>query len=68
MGAAASAGWFTAFSLTAAANVRSLGLIEMPIAALVAGRLTGKRLARHEWLGLGLVMAGVALLLGSAAG
>ncbi|MBV1917006.1 MAG: EamA/RhaT family transporter [Sphingomonadaceae bacterium] len=64
-GALASAAWFTAFSLTAAANVRTLALIELPIAALLSGRLTGQKVARHELVGMGIVMAGVALLLGS---
>ena len=61
-GAAASAGWFMAFSLTFAANVRALGLIEMPIAALLAYRLTGRQPQRHELLGMAVVMAGLALL------
>ena len=63
LGAAASAGWFMAFSLTAAANVRTLSLIEMPIAALVSRRVSGKWLAPNEWLGLALIMCGVAMLL-----
>ncbi len=62
-GAVSSAFWFSAFALTAAANVRTLGLIELPMVALASGRLTGKALARHELVGLGVVMAGVALLL-----
>ena len=65
VGALSSAMWFAAFSLTAAANVRTLGLIELPIVALVSGRLTGKAVARHELAGLGIIMAGVALLLGA---
>jgi drug/metabolite transporter (DMT)-like permease len=67
VGAFASACWFTAFALTPAANVRTLGLIEMPIAALLAGRLTGKAASRHELAGLGIVMAGVGLLFASLA-
>ena len=62
-GAASSACWFTAFSLTPAANVRTLALIELPMVALFSGRLTGQKMARHELAGLGVVMAGVALLL-----
>lgn len=68
LGALASAGWFTAFSLSAAANVRTLALVEMPFAALLSGKLTGKGMARHEWIGLTLVMLGVGLLLWSVAG
>jgi drug/metabolite transporter (DMT)-like permease len=62
-GAVSSAFWFAAFALTAAANVRTLGLIELPLAALFSGRLTGHKVARHELAGMGIVMAGVALLL-----
>lgn len=62
-GAVSSTFWFAAFALTAAANVRTLGLIELPMVALASGRLTGRTMARHELAGLGIVMAGVALLL-----
>jgi len=62
-GAASSAFWFTAFSLTPASNVRTMSLVELPIVALVSGRLTGRSMARHELAGLAVVMAGVALLL-----
>lgn len=67
LGAFASACWFTAFALTPAANVRTLGLIEMPLAALFAGRLTGKATSSHELAGLLIVMIGVGLLLASLA-
>ena len=67
LGAFASACWFTAFALTPAANVRTLGLIEMPLAALLAGRLTGKATSRHELAGLLIVMAGLGVLLASLA-
>ena len=48
MGAFASAGFFTAFALTPAANVRTLALIELPLVALFSGRLTGRAMAPHE--------------------
>ena len=67
LGALASACWFIAFSLTPAANVRTLALIEMPVAALLSRRFTGRQLARHEIAGLAVVTAGVALLFASAA-
>ena len=67
LGATASAGWFMAFALTAAANVRTLSLVEMPLAALFAGWLTGKRTKGHELAGMMIVMAGVGLLLWSVA-
>lgn len=62
-GAVTSACFFIAFSLTAAANVRTVALIELPIVALVSGRLTGLKMAGHEVAGLAVVMGGVALLL-----
>lgn len=65
LGALASAGWFMAFSLTAAANVRTLGLIEMPMAALLSRRISGRGLAWHETAGFLLILGGVALLLAS---
>ena len=42
-------------------------LVEMPMAALLSGRLTGRRMAAHELAGLALVMLGVGLLLWSVA-
>ncbi len=62
-GAVSSAFWFAAFALTAAANVRTFGLIELPMVALVSGRLSGKAMARHELAGMGIIMTGVVLLL-----
>jgi drug/metabolite transporter (DMT)-like permease len=67
LGAAASSGWFIAFSLTAAANVRTLALIEIPLAALVSGRISGKRLAANEWAGMAVILVGLALLLAAHA-
>ncbi len=66
-GALASATFFTAFALTPAANVRTLALVELPMVALVSGRLTGRAMARHELAGLAVVMRGVALLLAAHA-
>lgn len=54
--------WFTGFALTAAANVRTLALIEMPIAALLNRRVSGRHLGAREWAGMGLVLAGILLL------
>ncbi len=67
LGAAASACWFVAFSLTPAANVRTLGLVEMPLAALVSRRVSGKWLAPNELAGMALITGGVAVLLLSVA-
>jgi len=67
LGAAASSGWFIAFSLTAAANVRTLALIEMPLAAVVSRRISGKAMAWHEWAGMATILIGLALLLAAHA-
>lgn len=67
LGAAASSGWFIAFSLTAAANVRTLALIEMPVAALFSRRFSGKSMAAHEWVGMAAILAGLVLLLAAHA-
>jgi len=68
LGALATAGWFVAFSLTAAANVRTLALAEMPAAALVSRRVSGRALGAREYGGIALVMAGIALMLSQALG
>ncbi|MGZ5180005.1 MAG: EamA/RhaT family transporter [Ramlibacter sp.] len=61
-GAAASIGWFTAFALTTAANVRTLGLAEVVFSYLVSHRLLRERLAPAETGGLALVLAGLLAL------
>ena len=66
-GATASALFFTAFALTPAANVRTLALADLPIAALLSGRLTGRRTRRHELVGMITIAAGVVLLLAAHA-
>ncbi len=63
MGALASQCWFLGFALTAAANVRTLGLVEVLFAHVVGRRMFGQRASRREALGMALVVAGVALLL-----
>lgn len=67
LGALSSACLFIAFSLTPAANVRTLALVEMPLAALLSGRLTGKVMERRELAGMAVVMGGLALLLAGLA-
>ncbi|TFZ02366.1 DMT family transporter [Ramlibacter henchirensis] len=59
MGALASIGWFTAFALTTAANVRTLGLAEVVFSYLVSHRLLREKIAPVERLGLALVVAGL---------
>jgi drug/metabolite transporter (DMT)-like permease len=64
-GALASIGWFTAFALTTAANVRTLGMVEVVFSYLVSRRFLSEKLTRAEQAGLALVVLGVcALLLG----
>jgi drug/metabolite transporter (DMT)-like permease len=63
MSAFASQLWFLGFSLTAAANVRTLALVEVVLAQAVAKRLFGQRAAPRELIGMALVVAGVAWLL-----
>lgn len=66
LGACASQLWFLGFSLTAAANVRTLGLVEVLFAHAVARRAFGQRAAPRELIGMALVVLGVALLLATA--
>lgn len=63
LGALASQFWFVGFSLTSAANVRTLALVEVLMAQAVAHRLLSQETTRRELAGMGLVVAGVALLL-----
>ncbi|MXO64267.1 DMT family transporter [Altericroceibacterium endophyticum] len=63
LGALASAGWFIAFSLTQAANVRTLALIEMPVVALVSRFVSGRWLSSRQLLGFAAIVAGVGLLM-----
>ena len=62
MGAAASAGWFTAFAIAPAANVRTLGLIELVFSYAVSRRLFRERLSGLELGGMALLALGVALI------
>ncbi|MCT2399446.1 EamA family transporter [Novosphingobium mangrovi (ex Huang et al. 2023)] len=63
LGAIASAGWFISFSLTLAANVRTLALIEMPVVAVLSRYVSGRWLTAREWVGFVLITVGVALLM-----
>ena len=62
-GALASIGWFTAFALTSAANVRTLGMVEVVFSYLVSHRFLREKLVPAEQAGLALVLIGVAALL-----
>ena len=62
MGAFASQFWFLAFALTAAANVRTLALIEVLFAQGVAYYSFKQPLSARELSGIVLIVVGVALL------
>ena len=62
-GAVASQFWFLAFALATAASVRTLALIEVLFAQLIARFAFGQRTSAREALGMLLVVAGVGLLL-----
>jgi drug/metabolite transporter (DMT)-like permease len=62
MGAFASQFWFLAFALTAAANVRTLALVEVLFAQGVAHFSFKQPVSARELLGIALIVIGVALL------
>ena len=62
-GAVASQFWFLAFALATAASVRTLALIEVLFAQLIARFAFGQRTSAREAFGMVLVVAGVGLLL-----
>ena len=63
MGALASQFWFLAFALATAASVRTLALIEVLFAQLVARFAFGQKTTAREAIGMVLVVAGVVLLI-----
>ena len=62
-GAFASQMWYLAFALETAAKVRTLALIEIPMAQILSRNLFKQTLASREALGIALIVAGVVLLL-----
>lgn len=62
-GAFASQAWFLAFALESAARVRTLALVEIFFAQLLAGQLLKQKAGLMEWLGIACVALGVGLLL-----
>ncbi|MCW5661623.1 MAG: EamA/RhaT family transporter [Burkholderiaceae bacterium] len=62
MGAAASAGWFTAFALSSAAHVRTLGLVELLFSYAISLKLFRERFTRREIAGMLLLVAGLVLV------
>lgn len=63
MGALASQFWFLAFALATAASVRTLALIEVLFAQLIARFTFGQKTSAREAIGMLLVVAGVMLLI-----
>ncbi|HEX2727573.1 MAG TPA: EamA family transporter, partial [Beijerinckiaceae bacterium] len=63
LGALASQFWFIGFALTSAANVRTLGLVEVPFAYGVSYVVFGHKASPREMIGIALIVTGVALLL-----
>ena len=62
MGALASVGWFTAMAMRPAADVRTLGLIEVLFSYLVSRRIFREKLSVSETLGLVLVTTGLVVV------
>ena len=62
MGAFASQFWFLAFALTAAANVRTLALVEVLFAQAVSYYSFKQPVSAREGMGIALIVVGVALL------
>ena len=63
LGALASAGWFTGFALTSAANVRTLALVEVVLALLLARFAFGQKASPRQLAGIAILLLGVFLLL-----
>ena len=63
VGAAASQFWFIGFALTAAANVRTLALVEVLLAQAVSRRIFSQAITRREIAGMALIVVGVLALL-----
>jgi drug/metabolite transporter (DMT)-like permease len=65
LGAFASQFWFIGFSLTSAANVRTLALVEVLMALGVSRYVLGQRLSARQIIGMVIIVTGVAFLLRS---
>jgi len=65
MGALASQFWFLAFALTDAARVRTLALIEVPLAQVVSLKLFREPPSLRDGLGMALIVIAAAILVGA---
>lgn len=63
VGALASQFWFIGFALTSAANVRTLALVEVIFAQGVGRFVLGQTITGRQFLGMVVIVLGVALLL-----
>jgi drug/metabolite transporter (DMT)-like permease len=62
MGAAASAGWFTAMAIEPVAHVRTLGLTELLFSYIVSLRVFREHLQRRELIGIALLALGLVVV------
>jgi drug/metabolite transporter (DMT)-like permease len=62
MGALASQFWFLAFAITSATKVRTLALVEVPMAQIVSRRIFKQGMSKPEIAGMALIVVGVILL------
>lgn len=65
LGAFASQFWFIGFSLTSAANIRTLALVEVIFAAGVSRYILRQPISQRQVIGMTIIVAGIALLLRS---
>ncbi|MDP4593625.1 MAG: EamA family transporter, partial [Beijerinckiaceae bacterium] len=63
MGAVASLFWFMAFALTSAAKVRTLALVEVPMAMIVSRQIFKQGASVRDYAGMVLIVAGIVVLL-----
>lgn len=63
LGAFASQFWFIGFSLTSAANIRTLALVEVIFALAVSRYLLRQPVSKRQLTGMAVIVAGIALLL-----
>lgn len=61
-GALASMGWFTAFAVRSAVDVRIVGLAEVLLSYVVSRRFFSEPVARIEMVGMALLVAGVVVV------
>ena len=62
MGALASIGWFTAFAMRPAVDVKTLSLIEVLLSYVVSRKLFGEQMNRNEKIGLALITLGLLVI------